>query len=554
MLELFSHGDGAQLRSVKLRSANRDALQIRQRLERALANVEWRPCSLPPRAMLMVRRLAPNTRGGQALDDCVTQALDQSAREARRPWVHDDARVAQAVWFVDEAELAACLVRDWLHARVADRWWWRSVLGGLSPPEWLRRHVLARGEVMVPALAILADTQDAVAWLSQLDDASVEVATAAVMRSYALAHALSANHVSHSPRERRRREDAALERLFAAVPEVCATVLRPPQRRLLALTLVLVRVPFWARTAQLALALQALDRAASSQGLAPQALDRTASSRAPATALPASRRVKNLSVVRATTAAVVQSVTDKPMRRQVQSPGPASADLPARAEYEESPVTKSLRPGVPTVRAPGTPGGLPAASAHEAVEGSTSGGDIVPAAAVPIRASPKTFSVAQAERVHTSFGGTFYLLNAALALNLYADFTSPRGRNLRISPWDWLALIGRAWFGREFVRDPVWKLLAELAGRERRYVRRPRWLKAQIETLLARLVLAIGEERSADIPTFVCRHRGEIVASDSRVDVYLALADLPIALRIAGLDRDPGWIPAAGRSIAFHFE
>jgi hypothetical protein len=31
------------------------------------------------------------------------------------------------------------------------------------------------------------------------------------------------------------------------------------------------------------------------------------------------------------------------------------------------------------------------------------------------------------------------------------------------------------------------------------------------------------------------------------------LATLPIELRIAGLDRDPGWIPSAGRSISFHF-
>ena len=36
-------------------------------------------------------------------------------------------------------------------------------------------------------------------------------------------------------------------------------------------------------------------------------------------------------------------------------------------------------------------------------------------------------------------------------------------------------------------------------------------------------------------------------------DLTLSLADLPIELRLAGLDRDPGWVPAAGRYIAFHF-
>jgi hypothetical protein len=40
----------------------------------------------------------------------------------------------------------------------------------------------------------------------------------------------------------------------------------------------------------------------------------------------------------------------------------------------------------------------------------------------------------------------------------------------------------------------------------------------------------------------------------THVDVMLSLADLPIAIRFAGLDRNPGWIPAAGRYLAFHFE
>jgi hypothetical protein len=35
--------------------------------------------------------------------------------------------------------------------------------------------------------------------------------------------------------------------------------------------------------------------------------------------------------------------------------------------------------------------------------------------------------------------------------------------------------------------------------------------------------------------------------------INFALAELPIEIRIAGLDRDPGWVPAAGRFIAFHF-
>jgi len=52
----------------------------------------------------------------------------------------------------------------------------------------------------------------------------------------------------------------------------------------------------------------------------------------------------------------------------------------------------------------------------------------------------------------------------------------------------------------------------------------------------------------------VCRYPAEIALSATGVHVHLSLASLPLALRVAGLDRDPGWIPAAGRSLAFHFQ
>ena len=38
-----------------------------------------------------------------------------------------------------------------------------------------------------------------------------------------------------------------------------------------------------------------------------------------------------------------------------------------------------------------------------------------------------------------------------------------------------------------------------------------------------------------------------------RVDLRLPLDRLPLAVRLAGLDRDPGWIPAAGADFRFHF-
>jgi len=63
---------------------------------------------------------------------------------------------------------------------------------------------------------------------------------------------------------------------------------------------------------------------------------------------------------------------------------------------------------------------------------------------------------------------------------------------------------------------------------------------------------SLGAELDA-VPALLCRHDARVVWSLSSVDVHLSLTALPLAIRIAGLDRDPGWIPAAGRAIAFHF-
>jgi hypothetical protein len=69
----------------------------------------------------------------------------------------------------------------------------------------------------------------------------------------------------------------------------------------------------------------------------------------------------------------------------------------------------------------------------------------------------------------------------------------------------------------------------------------------------ARLAHALGlPSRQALALTVVLPAR--VQADAPRVDVHFALASLPLVLRLAGLDRDPGWLPAAGCDIRFHFD
>ncbi len=241
--------------------------------------------------------------------------------------------------------------------------------------------------------------------------------------------------------------------------------------------------------------------------------------------------------------------------------------------------------------------------------------------------------------VDTRLGGVFYLLGFALYLDLYGDFTRPLEPGLPLSPWDFLALLGPKLLEDPSRDDPLWRLLARLAGRRRRErpgavfnppqawrtpqgwlepfdhdgawrwsaaggtlrivhpagfpvvavprtddpphrqlareLRRLRPLKPTVHRASlpcestrplvrwtarlasysdARLRRALDLEPGHALDDVLFRHRARVFVTPTHVDVILRLADLPLAVRFAGLDRTPGWLPAAGRYVALHFE
>jgi hypothetical protein len=80
------------------------------------------------------------------------------------------------------------------------------------------------------------------------------------------------------------------------------------------------------------------------------------------------------------------------------------------------------------------------------------------------------------------------------------------------------------------------------------------WLARLLPYLRARLQKALGLSETVEPGPLLCRHRAQVCITPTHVDLFFRLADLPIEIRRSGLDRDPGWVPAAGRFIAFHFE
>jgi hypothetical protein len=80
-----------------------------------------------------------------------------------------------------------------------------------------------------------------------------------------------------------------------------------------------------------------------------------------------------------------------------------------------------------------------------------------------------------------------------------------------------------------------------------------RWVARTAEYVGTRLRLALGTRVSATAARILLRRSAVIVADSERVDVRFSLSDHPVVIRAAGLDRNPGWIPATGRTIAFQF-
>ncbi|WP_457353958.1 hypothetical protein [Roseateles sp. P5_D6] len=591
-LSLFPR-EGASLRRVRLHGGG-DALRARQQVERMLNEVDWSPAGLGPRALLLVRRIAVDARRGFApraeggvFARQVSGALRERAAAARRPWLQRDAASAEAVCFADEAELLACLWRDWVGGDLPSHWWWGTVLRHRPPVQWLREQLFARGDRLVPVMALLATRGELLACVQRLATADAAVALRAVQLSHALpaldgvaSAPASKGQEAAKPLPLRMQPTAAhdrpgrslkslmLSQLVEVVPELrCSFAATPPARRLLAVALALQRLPRWARSQALVQALAELDAFPVAEldaaGMDRPRADEAIEPRGEAVRPPSAPQGR-LSLRPAAAAAWSPAAPALP-QRSASSLSPAAVPEAVR---ESASRIEAMSPDADALAVAPVPQlGRPEARAMAPVP-----------ARPPVSASRA--EAGAAARLHTGYGGLFYLLNIALAWRIYGDFTMPRTPGISLPPWDLLAWTGQAWFGQGFEQDPLWPLLAELSGREPpaqpgddfddapEWAPRDdapvacaealaethpgrRWLQHWRMAVEARLRSALGRDDAIET---LCRHRAGVAVSEAAVDVTLSLAELPLALRFAGLDRDPGWIPVAGRSLAFHFE
>jgi hypothetical protein len=93
--------------------------------------------------------------------------------------------------------------------------------------------------------------------------------------------------------------------------------------------------------------------------------------------------------------------------------------------------------------------------------------------------------------------------------------------------------------------DPLLCLLGELDGRPSGVpspVRPGPWIRRVDDFLTS---------HDLDVTTFT--RPGRIVVSRTHVDIVLTLDQIDLAVRVCGLDQDPGWVPHLGRVVLFHF-
>jgi hypothetical protein len=654
-----------------------DAALARSRLGSLLTGANLRPPGLPPAAVLCVRRMTDPLPGALTLaaadarppphwERAFVESLERTLRSAARPAREAVPAGAEAVLFADRAELLACLARDASDGTMWLRWWWRdmhvSPAAGSDPvvAAWLEtpEHVPA-------ALELLAARREAVPFVAALP---VRAATALVLRVTA-AHGLpELRRVAAVPGppapvepppagdERAPPPEAPWRRL---VPESTERQLAPHEELLLGVSLVLRREPQRARSSAFAAATRVWLIAAHIRAQPEHSPVAVARWTAPDESMPIAEWTPPEPAPDRAPAVSDNVLAPRPVF--VAPPIEAKTTQPPRQE-PATPVVAAPAPVTPSAANPATaaphvaetpaPAPLLRAPASVPHERTQSPRAVTPEAppthtrtrphAVTTPAPPLVPEPAIEPAdlvVETQLGGIFYLLNLALYLDLYVDFTRPRERGLALDPWDLLALLGPRLLDEPSRDDPLWPLLARLAGRDpperpgrgfrpprawrtpaswlapfehngtwrwsaargtlqlihpagfavaavprterspheqlARELRRlrPRALTLQRTTLPAepsqplarwtnrlaayvdarlRRALAAGPDDSLD--ALLLRRRAHVFVTPTHVDVALRLADLPLEVRFAGLDRTPGWIPAAGRFVALHFE
>jgi hypothetical protein len=168
--------------------------------------------------------------------------------------------------------------------------------------------------------------------------------------------------------------------------------------------------------------------------------------------------------------------------------------------------------------------------------------------------------VAEADGVATGLGGVFFLVNPLRQLRALEPERPWWELADQLGWWTGIGTLARSLLPPDHpgAGDAVWDVLALLGGDRSATPRAPaphrrRWLDGLRPVMVTVLTDALGC-RADDLPAELIERRARIVHDRTHVDVHYPLATATVAVRRAGFDRDPAWVPELGRVVTFHFD
>lgn len=527
------------VRRLRFRNRIANPLAARGRVEAALAGGAG-SSRLENEAILCVRRI------GISLPrlDRLSNALETEASAAARPARGFVPANANAVCFADQAELLACLARDWWAHNKNTSWWWQVLFPKNDFGEVVRRAWLEDARPLPAALARLESAGLASQFLTTFSNVDL----AALWRNIVNAFHLPVLDSAWSAPDVIAAEPAAMHRPWKTAPWSPWISLEPSltieAARVLVTAILLERAPAKVRSLTFAHEVRAWYQLRENRRVSELAFDQT---------FPLVERASPKGSDPHPAPAVLSSHLNLPLGAgRMERVGPANAEYTARqtASSPSLPQESSANARRRTDRArslrleKGAPTSSSIATTDEIVA--------LPSAAVQ-------------DRIATEWGGALYIINVAIALGLYGDFTTPSQAGLALSLWDFLALLGHRMVGEAFAEDPLFSLFARLSGRSEEEppgadfeppTAEPLalWLDRICHHVRVRTAASLGLGDARDLRALVLNHHAKIETTSARMDAHFALATHPIELRMAGLDRDPGWVPAGGRSIYFYYD
>lgn len=488
------------------------------------------PSRVAARLTDQLRRIA-----GDALVDSVVHSGAQSGSD--RP-----------LRFRSFAAYAAWLLAGWLDTPShVSKSVLRAALGEKSIEQWQRQTVLADGRTVVHVARLLAQQGLAAKWLMRLDPADLNMALAAIARDYILPDLAEADAAPST---------AVVAQTAGSIAAAVAGFVHvaAPQHRPAAFLQSLRK-----RVDGAVPAFNTMPRPARLLLIAAFGIKQR----------PGELRRLSVTDWQASIDGVqaVSVANEMPLPTRAQQVGSASAPIPHVRQIRAS---GEIVPRRDMATVP-----LPHAETYGR-RAKNSAGTAAPDAPVvtplPVSDSETVVQTAQPDPSQTAafstgFGGLFFLLNVLLWMELFPDFSRPRDKGLAASPFWLLAQLGRRLFGQAFTRDPLFAWLTEhgtraplprrwqldslwLEGLEQPYQlpKKGGWLTRLVDFLRFRLSHS-AYSASVDL----LRLNAHVSYDEDHLKVRFCLAELPLALRIAGLDRDPGWLPSEGRQLTFEF-